>query len=161
MESPAAVARGLPARLFAVPETEHFFFPGVRVGHAAKIAHLDRPVTIETLSMPGESEADISAPPAPRVFRVRNFLSLEEREHLVGLAQRAGLRPSVVSNVKMNHASSVRTSETAWIGKNFGVPKTSADSPTVDRIIARSAALLGLPAHYVEGVSFSALLYMP
>ena len=138
---------------FTVVEGGQWMWPGVRRGFVQN-------ATIATGLTNGESSSSTvmvqleTLALQPLVFRVRNFLRLEERDAIIALAQ-GKMGSSPVSH--MDHdvgvaAKKWRTSTQAWL--------SAAESPTlIAPIDARVASLTGVDVSHQEAVQV--LRYQP
>ena len=92
------------------------------------------------------------------VFRVDGFLSSDECRHIMRLATPA-LRPSILHS--MGHPQQVeggtidpmRTSETAWLDRFFGVNRGAPETDVTRAVVARAVALARVPGDtHAEGL---------
>lgn len=93
-------------RIYVVAEGFHFHWPAIKIGHRIdfNVEGLDAKIGIETLSM------------SPKVFRIHNFVSLQEADTLVD-QNRDGLKRSATGmDFRTNDTvpNSVRTSQNAF-----------------------------------------------
>ncbi|MGA1034851.1 MAG: prolyl hydroxylase family protein, partial [Ilumatobacteraceae bacterium] len=86
----------------------------------------------------GEQVAD-----DPVVWVFDDFLSTEEREHVIGVA-RPRLEAAKVTSTKVNTVSTARTGSVAWV--RYG------DSPMVQGVMHRVSDLVGIPVHHSESM---------
>lgn len=86
----------------------------------------------------GEQVAD-----DPIVWVFDDFLSEEEREHIVALA-RPRLETAKVTSTNVNTVSTARTGSVAWV--RYG------DSETVQGVMHRVSDLVGVPIHHSESM---------
>lgn len=126
----------------------HFF-----KDHLPVLAHPDTMASIgHTQRLQGGLVAEtISIEPS--VFRIRDFVSHHEVDELVNLALSANINRDIAwSRTSDGRQSSIRSSRSAWLGKNFGAARGAPDSPTVQAVLERAAALIGINASGAEGV---------
>lgn len=78
---------------------------------------------------------------APRLFKINNFLSTAEVQHIMGQAKIKGMQKSETLGQATRSLSSssakTRTSQTAWLSHHH--------SPTLERIYQRAAEVLQIP----------------
>lgn len=139
-----------------VPATEHFFYPPRYVGHKQPLdpglvppppdQQRTRSLALETLSV------------SPRVFRVDNFLSADECRAIMRAATPA-LRPSILQSmghpqqVEGGKIDPIRTSETAWLDRFFGVNRGAPETDVTRRVLLRAVAMARVPGDtHAEGL---------
>jgi len=127
-----------------VPRSEHFFYPGHAVGHRQQLVR--PPLALETLSL------------SPRIFRVDGFLSEDECAHIMRLAQPV-LRPSILQSrghpqqVEGGTVDTMRTSETAWLDRFFGVNRGAPETEVTRSVVLRAVEMARVPADtHAEGL---------
>ena len=135
---------GTEAEFVLVPKSEHFFYPGRAIGHLQQLA--SPPLTLQTVSL------------SPRVFRVDNFLSEDECLHIMRVATPA-LQPSILQSrghpqqVKGGIVNPIRTSETAWLDRFFGVNRGAPEDKVTRAAVLRAVALARVPGDtHAEGL---------
>ena len=79
----------------------------------------------------------------PIVWVIDDFLSPEERLHVIGIAA-PRLEEAKVTSTRVNTTSAARTGSVAWV--RYG------DSPQVQEIIHRVSDLVGIPPHHSESM---------
>ena len=100
-------------RMFLVHASDYWFWPGLYVGHVARAAHIlsptsGKPVEIETLAL------------EPRLFVIRDFVSLAEAGRIISTANSSLARSQVLDTdgdgSSESAVSTVRTSSQTWLG---------------------------------------------
>lgn len=79
----------------------------------------------------------------PVVWVIDDFLSAEEREHIIGIAK-PRLEAAKVTSTKVNTVSTARTGSVAWV--RYG------DSPLVQGLMHRVSDLVDIPVHHSESM---------
>ena len=79
----------------------------------------------------------------PVVWVIDDFLSPEERLHMIGIAA-PRLEEAKVTSTRVNTTSAARTGSVAWV--RYG------DSSQVQEIIHRVSDLVGVPPHHSESM---------
>ena len=113
------------------------FLPAVAIGHEQEIGGH----TFTTLST------------SPAVFRIRDFVSRAEAEHLAQLANQASISDDHSwSRTADGKQSGIRTSRSAWVGQHFGLGYGAPESAVTQALMARAAAIVGANASHAEGI---------
>ncbi len=79
----------------------------------------------------------------PIVWVIDDFLSVDEREHIIGIAG-PRLEAAKVTSTRVNTVSTARTGSVAWV--RYG------DSPMVQGVMHRVSDLVGIPVHHAESM---------
>lgn len=81
----------------------------------------------------------------PKVFKIDNFLSLDECKEVIRLAMDQGLKPSTLhhsSLARQNRDNSTRSSTNAWLQRET--------SPVAEKIFKKAADITNIDSHYLK-----------